>query len=142
MGFRRKAREHALQILYQLDVGDSGVEEALSAFWQNLSGMEELKDFVEVLVRGAYDKLKELDQIIQSASHHWKVERMAQVDRNILRLAVYELFYMDDIPFKVTLNEAIELGKRYGTGESSSFINGVLDSISDNQILLKAGKES
>jgi len=129
-GNRRKARECALQILYQIDVSGHTATEALHAFWQNFQPEVDVAEFASALVTGVVEKQEDIDKRIQEASHHWKLERMARVDRNVLRLAVFELLFRDDIPKKVTLNEAIEIAKRFGTEDSGSFINGVLDHIS------------
>lgn len=133
VGARRKARECALQILYSLDV-NSGltVDQALSAFWR---GFEDEKDpsvigFAEALVRGTMRHREAIDEVIQRSSRNWRLERMARVDRNILRLATYELMYEREVPAKVVINEAIEVAKRYGTAESAAFVNGLLDRIS------------
>jgi N utilization substance protein B len=146
MGTRRRAREFALQILYQLDVlGQSGGvvpsdDQALALFWNNFQSaadgaepptadatIAEARPFAEKLVRGVRAHQAELDAQIQSASRNWRLERMARVDRNLLRLALYELKHADDVPAKVAINEAIEIAKRYGTSESSAFVNGILD---------------
>ena len=139
MGTRRRAREFALQILYQLDVQDQlSDEQALGMFWRNFaataeaegalaSDLGEIQPFAEKLVRGVREHLADLDAQIQGASKNWRLERMARVDRNLLRLALYELKHVDDVPAKVAINEAIEIAKRYGTNESSAFVNGILD---------------
>jgi N utilization substance protein B len=139
MGARRRAREFALQILYQLDVqAELGDEQAIALFWRNFAAaaeaegspgaeLEEVQPFAEKLVRGVRQHLEELDAQIQGASKNWRLERMARVDRNLLRLALYELKYIEDVPAKVAINEAIEIAKRYGTHESSAFVNGILD---------------
>ena len=129
-GNRRKARECALQILYQIDVSGHEVAEALSAFWQNFQPEVDVAEFATALVQGVCERQAEIDKRIQEASHHWKLDRMAKVDRNVLRIAVFEILFRPDIPKKVTLNEAIEIAKRYGTEDSGAFINGVLDHIS------------
>jgi N utilization substance protein B len=129
MGSRRKARECALQILYQMDVSGASPDEALATFWQNFEHAEDVAEFASLLVRGVYANLEEIDRLIQEASRNWKLDRMARVDRNILRMAVYELLRCEDIPKRVTLNEAIEIGKRFGSEDSSAFINGILDHI-------------
>ena len=131
-GTRRLARERALQALYQLDVsGGIGVEEALEWAWA-ANAQEEPKQevahrFATELVDGVCEALEEIDTLLGAHSHHWRLERMSSIDRNILRLGVFELKYRPDIPKKVTLNEAIELAKKYGTENSSAFINGLLD---------------
>jgi N utilization substance protein B len=139
MGTRRRAREFALQMLYQLDVQDQlSDEQAIGMFWKNFAAtaeaegamaadLGEIQPFAEKLVRGVREHLAELDAQIQSASKNWRLERMARVDRNLLRLALYELKFVDDVPAKVAINEAIEIAKRYGTSESSAFVNGILD---------------
>jgi N utilization substance protein B len=129
MGNRRKARECALQILYQMDLSGTSEEEALASYWQCFEYPEEVAEFAGELVRGVSAHREEIDRLIQDSSRHWKLDRMARVDRNILRLAVYELLHHPEIPKKVTLNEAIEIGKRYGSEDSSAFINGILDHI-------------
>jgi transcription antitermination protein NusB len=139
MGTRRRAREFALQMLYQLDVQQQlSDEQAIGMFWRNFAAtaeaegamapdLGEIQPFAEKLVRGVRENLVELDAQIQSASKNWRLERMARVDRNLLRLALYELKHVDDVPAKVAINEAIEIAKRYGTSESSAFVNGILD---------------
>ena len=139
MGTRRRAREFALQMLYQLDVQDQlSDEQAIGMFWKNftataeaeasaMADLGEIQPFAEKLVRGVREHLAELDNQIQNASKNWRLERMARVDRNLLRLALYELKFVDDVPAKVAINEAIEIAKRYGTSESSAFVNGILD---------------
>jgi len=126
---RRKGRELALQILYQLDItkGEALNSDQFPKMTMELS--EEGEKFTLVLIRGTTEKQEELDEIIRKYSLHWSLERMFIIDRNILRMAIYELKYMDDIPPKVTINEAIEIAKRYGTKDSSSFINGILDQV-------------
>ena len=139
MGTRRRAREFALQILYQLDVQDQlSDDQAIGMFWRNFAAtveaegalpadLGEIQPFAEKLVRGVREHLVDLDAQIQGASKNWRLERMARVDRNLLRLALYELKHVDDVPAKVAINEAIEIAKRYGTNESSAFVNGILD---------------
>jgi N utilization substance protein B len=139
MGTRRRAREFALQMLYQLDVQDQlSDDQAIGMFWRNFAAaaeaegamaadLGEIQPFAEKLVRGVREHLADLDAQIQGASKNWRLERMARVDRNLLRLALYELKHVDDVPAKVAINEAIEIAKRYGTNESSAFVNGILD---------------
>jgi N utilization substance protein B len=132
MGTRRKARECALQALYQIDMTQSGPEEALAALWRDFAEEkpeDDVRTFAETLVRGVAGHLADIDARIQSNSDHWRLERMAKVDRNVLRLATFELLHLADVPMKVTLNEAVELGKTFGSEESSAFINGILDRI-------------
>ena len=134
IGARRRARECALQMLYSLDVNPGlAVDQVFAHFWRDFAGEAaeerdaDVMGFAERLVRGASTNLAEIDDIIQRASKNWRLERMARVDRNLLRLALYELKFVDDVPAKVAINEAIEIAKRYGTNESSAFVNGILD---------------
>jgi len=143
MGTRRRARELALQTLYALDKGQGDADEAVTHMraWAEeepsqdedlaalVRGGEELQSFAEMIVRGVMGKRDEIDEVIAQSSTNWKVARMAIVDRNILRMATFELKHLHDIPPKVTLNEAIEIAKRYGTEDSGAFINGILDRI-------------
>lgn len=129
MGTRRKAREVALQVLFQIDVSKVDVHEAIELFWNNFEAPENVRDFSTQLIEGSRERLIEIDAFIKSCSDNWSLTRMSRVDRNILRLAVYELVYCKDIPPKVTLNEAIDLGKDFGSENSGSFINGILDAL-------------
>jgi len=132
MGSRRKGREAALQMLFQMDVSGVGAEQAVQSFWAHLCASREGEAFANDLVRGWADQRDEIDQIIRDVSQHWRLERMAKVDRNILRLATYELMALDDVPRRVTLNEAVELAKRFGSEGSAGFVNGVLDRIASD----------
>lgn len=129
MGNRRKSREAALQALYQIDLAKAEPEKALEQYWKNNIDTEEIQEFANLLVQGVISHLSELDQLIEKHSTHWKLSRMACVDRNILRMSAYELIHCKDIPASVSLNEAIEIGKKFGTEDSSSFINGILDNL-------------
>jgi N utilization substance protein B len=129
MGTRRKAREVALQVLFQIDVSQVDVDEAVELFWNNFEAPENVREFSTHLIKGTHSQLIEIDELIKSCSENWSLDRMSKVDKNILRLAVFELVYCNDIPPKVTLNEAIDLGKYYGSENSGSFINGILDAL-------------
>ena len=129
-GKRRKAREVALQFLYQLDLND--VDDPTphdEEFWARHPVDEDTRAFAEALVRGTKSNQAKIDHALSQFAEHWDIERMAVVDRNILRLAVYELLWTADVPPKVAINEAIEIAKKVGTKESSRFINGLLDRI-------------
>ncbi len=127
---RRRSREYALQILFQLDLTDEKLdEEAWSKFWEGNKEDNDVKEFTSSIVRGTRENLNAIDKIIKKAAEHWSIDRMAVVDRNILRAATYELFYRKDIPPSVTINEAIEISKKYSTEDSAAFINGILDKI-------------
>lgn len=130
MGKRRKAREFALQILFRLNLGhESLTDKMLEEFWDANPISQEVKEYATTLVKGTIEHLIEIDKIISDSAENWSLERMACVDRNILRFATYELLYRPDIPSTVIINEAIEIGKKYGTEESGPFINGILDRI-------------
>src|SRR5438105_8912494 len=130
MGSRTKARECALQALYQLDTSGGEPRDVLRAILAHFEDADaDTAQFAEQLVRGVQSERGRIDELIQQSSAHWKLDRMARVDRNILRLAVYEIIRRADVPLRVTLNEAIELGKKFGSEESSAFVNGVLDRI-------------
>ncbi|MBW2464843.1 MAG: transcription antitermination factor NusB [Deltaproteobacteria bacterium] len=129
MGARRKGREAALQILFQIDVSEHSAEQAIRNYWATLAATREGEEFTDALVRGWWDARDEVDGIIRNVSQHWRIERMTRVDRNILRLATYELKALPEIPRRVTLNEAVELAKRFGAEGSAGFVNGVLDRI-------------
>ena len=132
MGSRRKGREAALHILYFMDVSNVSGTQAIKSYWGHLTGNDEPSegvDFANQLVHAYADHEDEINEIIRSASHHWRLERMPIVDRNVLRVAIVELREMGDIPKRVTLNEAVELAKRFGSEGSGAFVNGVLDRI-------------
>lgn len=128
---RRRSREYALQILFQLELSGSELtEEAWDDFWERIDEDNEVKDYTLDVVKATQSHITEIDDIIKKAAEHWAIERMAVIDRNILRAATYELCYRADIPASVAINEAIEIAKKYSTQESASFINGILDKIS------------
>ncbi|MGA2780844.1 MAG: transcription antitermination factor NusB [Smithella sp.] len=126
---RRKAREIALQVLYGLNFENIDVQKALDLFWSNFVAPKAAKEFAAFLVQGTCEHKDELDKLIAGCSDNWSLGRMSKVDINILRLAVFEFLYCDDIPPKVTLNEAVDLGKTFGSENSGSFINGILDAL-------------
>jgi N utilization substance protein B len=134
MGARRTGRERALQALYQLDMAEgTSPTEALASAW-SASAEEGKPDpdavkFAQELVEGVQEHQPEIDQLIEKHSHNWRLDRMSRIDRNVLRLGVFELKYRADIPKKVSINEAVELGKNFGTEESSAFVNGLLDRV-------------
>ena len=136
MGYRRKSRELALQALFYLETNKSETdkednEDLLDLFCTNFENeiTEETKPFFLLLVNGVIDCESELDSFLDNHSKNWKLSRMSAVDRNIMRIGAYELLKCPDIPSKVTINEAVEIGKKFGAKESSPFINGVLDQI-------------
>ena len=129
MGTRRKGREAALQMLYQMDLSGASAEQAIATFWPALGATREGEEFANELVRGVEQETARIDETIRKVSQHWRLERMARVDRNILRLGTYELLAMPDVPSRVTLNEAVELAKKFGDEASPGFVNGLLDRI-------------
>lgn len=129
MGSRRKARECTLQILFQCEIQGVKPQDVLEEYWQQMSVPVDVREFAKKLAVGTWESLNEIDAILAEYSANWKLSRMALVDKNILRMSVYELKYLPDIPVKVTLNESIEIAKKYGTKDSSAFINGILDQI-------------
>jgi len=133
MGARRTGRERALQALYQLEMAPGTPAEALASAW-SASSEEGKPDpdavrFAQELVDGVRAHQAEIDELIEKHSHNWRLDRMSRIDRNVLRLGVFELKYRPDIPKKVSINEAVELGKNFGTEESSAFVNGLLDRV-------------
>jgi N utilization substance protein B len=131
MGKRREAREMAVQFLYQWDLGDENLEESLALFWGHFEQKpdEEMKAFVEAVVRSVLAHQKEIDEKIRQYAEHWDFSRIAAVDRNILRLGIYEMLFCDDIPPVVSINEAVDIAKKFSTAESGKFVNGILDRI-------------
>ncbi len=129
MGIRRKARERSLQALFFVDMCRYDAMEALGMFRSHFTPSEPILSFFTQLTAGVVQNRRAIDAIIERFSKHWKLSRMSCVDRNILRLAVFEMLSCSDIPAKVSINEAIEIGKKFGTEDSGAFINGILDSI-------------
>jgi N utilization substance protein B len=124
---RRRAREYALQMLFQTDFKEGGPD--IGAFWNGKDAEEGVVSFANKIVRGTLGNLEEIDREVKRAAEHWVLERMAAVDRNILRAATYELLFMEDTPHAVIINEALEIAKKYSSSEAASFINGILDRI-------------
>lgn len=140
MGNRHRGRELAFQVLFQMEQG--GHQDLHEVFMQFLPGQKanpEAKEFARRLAEEAWPLQAELDQALAAVSENWDVKRFASVDRALLRLGAYELLHRDDIPYEVTLNEAVELAKAYGTDESPAFINGVLDMLRKKNPRAKAG---
>jgi len=129
VGLRREGRELALQTLYALDLNPVEVRESLRLLRENTRVQASVRVFAEELVTGVMENREEIDRRIDDQSKNWAISRMGRVDLNILRIATFELLSRDDIPKNVTINEAIEVAKRFGTEESPAFINGILDEI-------------
>jgi transcription antitermination protein NusB len=130
MGPRRKAREYALQMLFQWDITHDSIDQVAATFFQNQPEESEIVvEFARQLVMNTVEHVEQIDEFIRRHAEHWRLDRMATVDRNILRLAVQEFLYDKDTPKTVVINEAIEIARRFSAQESPLFINGVLDSI-------------
>lgn len=128
MGKRRSGRELAFRLLFQTDVGGVPIEEVLAAAREASEASDDVWQFAQELARGAWQERDEVDAIIQKYSAGWTLERMPNADRNLLRLAIYEIKHRPDIPQSVSINEAVELAKQYSTLDSAKFINGILGS--------------
>ena len=127
---RRKAREYALQLLFQLDIRkEKPSATVLKHFWAEHDADQEVRDFAEEIVKGTFKHVTKINSVIHQCAKNWSLDRMAVVDRNVLRMAVYEILYRIDIPSSVTINEAIEIAKKYGTDGSGAFVNGILDGV-------------
>ena len=130
MGTRRKSRELVLQMLFQADMGHQQADEVRRTFWSERNSVEkDVRGFADDLFRVATDRTSEIDQLIERHAEHWRMERMAAVDRNVLRGAVAELIGFPDTPRAVVINEALEIARKFSNPESVQFINGVLDSV-------------
>jgi N utilization substance protein B len=129
MGTRRKARELAMKALFCMDMLKNESDELLERLEVRLKPPQDIQAFYVSLIKGVIVNKPQIDQTIETYSSNWKISRMGYVDRNILRIATYELLFCPDIPPKVTINEAVDIGKLYGTEDSGAFINGILDVI-------------
>ncbi|MFA6564042.1 MAG: transcription antitermination factor NusB [Verrucomicrobiia bacterium] len=130
MGSRRQAREAAVQILYFRDINPhEELDDSLTRFWEGQSCDAETQKFAEVLARGTLENRPAIDEQIKKVTENWELDRIAAVDRNVLRLAIYEMMFRDDVPPVVSINEAIEIAKKFSTKESGKFVNGILDRI-------------
>ncbi len=127
---RTRARECALKVLYQIDIADQTPEFALEDHWSREPQLsKDIKEFTDLLVSGTIKNLSKIDEVISRYADNWELKRMATIDRNIIRMSVFELLFLDDVPPKVSINEAVELAKKYGDVDSSKFVNGILDKI-------------
>jgi len=129
MASRRKSRELALQMLFQWEVGQHQPQEVLATFFSDRNARAEVKDFARSLFEGTVAEVESLDPLLRRHAEHWRLERMAAVDRNVLRLALHELLHHPETPPAVVINEALELARRFSTAESVEFVNGVLDAV-------------
>lgn len=131
-GTRRKGRELALQALYQIEITGDPSAAAVDLFLRHFEGTSQAKEFARRLVSGVVSQRAAIDRLIEQTAENWKLARLAKVDLVILRMATYELLFCPDIPTTVSLDEAIEIGKRFGSADSGTFINGVLDQIAQS----------
>ena len=129
MGTRRQARELAMQALFYMDIRKDASEETLEYFCDCFCPSKKSRPFFRKLVNGVLGTKGQIDALVERYSQNWNISRMSCVDRNVMRIAVYEMLYCDDIPPKVSINEAVDIGKKFGTQESGAFINGIMDSI-------------
>lgn len=134
MSRRRKAREYALQLLFGIDITkDAANWESFAHFWADKDEPDDLLEFCRSLVAGTGENIEAIDEALRGAAENWSLERMNAVDRNVLRLAAYEIMFRPDIPASVSINEALEIAKKFSTPDSASFINGILDRIAKGQ---------
>jgi N utilization substance protein B len=126
---RRKGRELALQVLYQLEMGGGGPEQALRNFADSFEHSPKAHDFGADLVRGVLARREEIDRLIAGVSEHWRLDRLSRIDGNVIRIAVYEMTADPPLPMEIAINEAIEVVKKYGTADSAAFVNGILDEL-------------
>jgi transcription antitermination protein NusB len=131
---RRRSRQLALQVLYHWDITGQDAAKTLTQFQEHFSPGPGRDEFAETLVLGVLKHVGDIDPLIEKCSENWRLDRMTVIDRNLLRIATFELLYCTEIPPKVTLNEAIDLGKRFGSDESGGFINGILDRIHKDSV--------
>ncbi len=139
---RRKAREYVLQFIYAWEINKNmkdfsdhkTIKDELSNFWKiNSEGDENIKSFTNEIIEGTLKNIDKIDNVIKKYATKWDLDRMIAIDRNILRFAIYEIIYRHDIPFQVTINEAVEIAKKYSTKESAAFINGILDRVAKEE---------
>lgn len=130
---RHEVRKIALQTLYQIDINSESLEKNLEMLTDRVEGLKLKNTFLEDIITGTYQHIAEIDEKLNESADSWKVSRMGKVDRNILRLATYEIFYCDDIPVEVSIDEAVELAKDFAADKSPKFINGVLGNVVSNQ---------
>lgn len=131
---RTKARECALKMLYAIDITKDEPHDAIDIFWQNNDKVEdEVREFANSLVLGVMKNKEKIDKVITDYATNWEMKRMAVIDRNILRFATFELLFMTDIPPKVSINEAIDIAKKFGDKDSGKFANGILDKINKTE---------
>ena len=131
MGKRRRARKFALQVLYQLDIREERSEHILQEFWEENDDEKDVQNFANTLVKGVEEKKLEIDKLLTEFAFNWNLSRMSAIDRTILRLGSFEILFLKEIPPAVSINEAIELAKIFGTDDSFKFINGILNRVKE-----------
>ncbi len=134
MGHRRKAREYALQGIYMYDISEAGIENIIQFDWIDKFIPDDIRDFAENLIKGTIENIEEIDDLIQKYSKNWNIERLSLVDKSILRMSIFAMKYLSDIPVVVSIDEGIELGKLYGGENSGQFINGILDAFRRSEL--------
>ena len=135
MGHRRKAREFALQGLYMLEIGKATLEETVELGWIEGNISDNIREFTITLMKGTIENIDKIDEYIKKYSKNWQFERLSTIDKSILRIALYEMLFVQDIPTIVSINEGIELGKIFGGENSSQFINGILDAVNKSELI-------
>ncbi len=133
MGQRRKDRQLALQLLFSIDINPTPIKNAIDNFTLYFANSEPTDFFLQI-VNGVANSYSEIDALMKKASKNWTINRMPVIDRNILRIGIYELIYCEDIPARVAINEAIDISKQFGTNDSGAFINGILDKVNKENI--------
>jgi len=140
---RTLAREYALKILYQAEITRRGIKQSAELFWTEREDQDKvIREFSDRLTSGTQENIQHIDEKITQYATNWQIKRMAVIDRNVLRLGVFELLFAPDIPPKVTINEAVDLAKKYGDLDSSKFVNGVLDKIHKSELQEKKPSSS
>ena len=124
---RRNARERAVQVLFQMDINPGDIDSALDWFWEDKEPDAKTRHFTEDVVRGVLQHQKKIDSMMQNYADHWALDRMGTVDRNIIRIAIYEMLFRRDIPPVVSINEAVDIAKQFSSKEAGRFVNGILD---------------
>ena len=132
---RTLARECALKILYKIEISKDSVESSIQDLWSREDHEHDIKEFAEAIVKGTYENLARIDGIISKYTENWEINRMAVIDKNVLRMSIYQMLYREDIPYKVTINEAIDLAKKYGDIDSGKFVNGILDKVKEKEMV-------
>lgn len=140
MSTRRKLREQVLKLLYQMELGKTNPEEVFQFYLKEEQPVQRASEFVKCLFLGVCEKSSELDKEIIKVAENWKLNRIAIIDKNILRMAIYEIFYCPDIPEVVSINEAVDIAKKYSTADSGKFVNGLLDKIKNELVQKRSQK--